>query len=222
MSNPNFAAKIELKQLENKHLKRISQIHLDTFPDSSWTKLGSRVVENYYLYQLVEPHPFVWARVAVAGDDCAGFCISGIFRGSTSGFIKKNRVLLARKTLTKPWLLLDPIFTDRLNEGVALLKRMAAREKKQNESPTNGANAARPKYGILAIATAPDFQGLGVGKSLMLDAEATACARGFNEMILTVDVGNANAIRFYENLNWRKSLDDGGEWAGVMTKQLVV
>lgn len=188
---------------------------MSAFPDSALTALGAEAVRRYYEWQLAGPHESTSLGIRISGE-MAGFCIGGVFRGAMSGFLRKNRLYLILRVLSRPWLIGNTLFRDRLRSGVRLLGRRTAKPRAQHSAPQ-----ARPKsYAILAIAVNPVFQGHGVGRSLMKEAELDALRRGFVRMHLTVSPGNSQAIGFYEGMGWIKSVSDSG-WQGEMFKELV-
>ena len=210
---------IEQRKFYADDLAAIAQVHIEAFPSSTWTKLGKRVVENYYLWQLTGNHPLVTAEAVYVDGICTGFLVAGLFRDSTSGFISLNRKLLAGKVLFKPYLLFDQGFRESFYAGCRLLKNYIRRKnKKQTIKETS--NDENKSYGILAIAVSPHCQGLGIGKILMRTAENTAVSMGFKKMNLTVNPSNEQAIKFYERLSWeRKPANE--KWKGLMEKQLL-
>jgi ribosomal protein S18 acetylase RimI-like enzyme len=207
--------RVTIRSLAAEELPLVARVHVESFPNSALTKLGMKVVEKYYLWQLTGPHEKVRAAGAFVGDECAGFSFSGVFEGSTSGFIHKNRTLLAGAVLSHPGLLLNSLFLKRLTEGVRLLFRFA-----KKRPPTDRVESAGvPNYGILSIAVSPRFQKLGVGRLLMMDAEEEAIRYGRREICLTVHPANEKAVRFYEKQHWQK-LFIKDLWNGAMTKIL--
>ena len=204
-----------LKNLEPKDLPLIARVHIDSFPDSALTKLGSAIVERYYLWQLTGPHKKVHATGAFVTGDCAGFSFSGIFNASTSGFIHQNKAFLIKAVLRHPKLLLNPLFLKRLKEGVRLMVRFG----KIRRVSIGSEPRPRLDYGILSIAVSPQFQKLGIGQILMLDAESEALKYGCREICLTVHPGNKKAVRFYERQDWQK-FGTSDFWGGAMTKTL--
>lgn len=205
-----------LKQLTEESVNEIAAIHRLAFPESAWTKLGGRVAEEYYLWHLLGPHPIVRATGVTVDGDLAGFCISGIFNASTSGFLSKNRDLLVMRLAIRPWLIFDPVFLEKLKSGRNILKRF---KKKSAEARDKTPAVPSDSFGILAIAVDPRRQGLGLGQILMGDAEDAAVELKFPKMDLTVNPENHSAIKFYEKLNWTK-LVKNGVWNGVMIKSL--
>ena len=204
-----------LKHLEVEDLPLIARVHIDSFPDSALTKLGPEVVELYYLWQLTGPHKKVWATGAFVADECVGFSFSGIFNGSTSGFIHKYKASLIKAVLSRPQLVFNLLFLKRLSEGVRLMTRFS-----RKKPPSNAAESSSTlNYGILSIAVAPQFQKLRIGRLLMLDAEDEALKYGCREICLTVHPGNIKAVQFYESQNWQR-FAPSNLWNGAMIKSL--
>lgn len=208
--------KVTIRPILVEDLPLVARLHLDSFPDSALTKLGPAIVERYYQWQLAGPHRKVHAVAAFVAAECAGFSFSGIFSGSTSGFIRRYRANLITAVLRHPHLIFNERFLKRLGEGIRLLTR----QKKLTVRDTKGGTAEpRTDYGILSIAVAPRFQKSGIGQRLMLDAEAEALKYGCRELCLTVHPENTKAVRFYEKQEWRK-LVTAGLWNGAMVKTL--
>ncbi|QQS42013.1 MAG: GNAT family N-acetyltransferase [Acidobacteriota bacterium] len=205
-----------LRKLEIENVEEISAIHRLAFPTSAWTRLGGKVVEEYYLWHLLGPHPIVHATGVFVDDRLAGFCISGVFNASTSGFLSKNRNLLVWRMTVRPWLVFDPVFLSKVRSGVNILNRFRKRNRRPAERTSGNPTDS---FGILAIAVDPSQQGLGIGQLLMEDAERTAIELRFSRMDLTVNPENHSAIRFYEKLNWVKQVKNES-WKGVMVKKL--
>jgi len=208
-------SQISVRALAKEELAAVAAIHLAAFPDSALGSLGAEAVRRYYEWQLIGPHD-ASAYTAVCGSELAGFCFGGIFRGALSGFLQKNRDYLAWRVATHPWLIFNPLFRDKLVNGLNALRRFS--------KPSSPAAATAPPkkkkaFGILAIAVNPHFQGQGIGKILMLESEKVARERGFEEMNLSVNTTNHQAIRFYEGLGWQK-VSREGVWHGEMAKLL--
>ena len=74
---------------------------------------------------------------------------------------------------------------------------------------------------LYAIHLAPEQQGHGLGRALMIDALATMYGRGWRRAVLWVLAGNAHAREFYRRGGWAP---DGAERQGdigpVLTHQL--
>ena len=191
-------------------LSQVASIHRAAFTDSALTKLGEMAVYRYYEWQLTGPHDLT-ALGAFVDRQMVGFCFGGSFHGALSGFLEKNKRFLIGRVLTQPWLLMNPIFRDRVQSGI---KRLG-----KSVKPTQPPIQNRPAtcFGILSIALHPRYQGLGVGKLLMTQAEEAALRLNYAEMLLTVQPQNKKAVAFYEGLRWQKIFRNG-EWNGEMRK----
>lgn len=207
------SSSVEIRPLASADLELAARVHLSAFPDSALTALGLESVRRYYDWQLSGPHD-VTALSAWCDGEFAGFCFGGVFRGAMSGFLRRNRFYLAWRVLTHPWLALNPLFRDRLTSGLSIYRRFHSPAQSKTPKP-----AAQPRFGILAIAVNPKFQGRGVGKRLMLVSETAARKGGFALMQLSVNTQNFQAINFYESLGWQKSLKQE-TWKGEMLKTL--
>lgn len=205
---------MNVRTLTPQDLPQTAITHMRAFPESALTALGMETVRRYYEWQLSGPHD-VAAFGSYSGDEMTGFCFCGVFRGAMSGFLRKHCGYLARRVITRPWLLLNPLFRDRLGSGLSILRRFS----KSRASTATAKPRKQPSFGILSIAVDPRFQGQGAGKLLMVAAEEAARAQGFSEMNLTVAPSNRQAIRFYENLGWRKTIRNS-TWSGEMVKAL--
>jgi ribosomal protein S18 acetylase RimI-like enzyme len=197
-------------------LREVARIHTAAFPDSVLTRLGTEATRRYYEWQLNGPHDAV-ALGVFCNNNLTGFCFGGLFRGAMSGFLHRNKVFLAVRVITHPWLAMNPVFRDRLNLGTSILTpRRSAEIRKQ--APSLKGETIRP-FGILSIAVHPLRQGLGMGKILMVKCEAIAGLSGFHQMALTVHPANHQAVSFYERLGWERVITDG-TWRGSMRKHL--
>ena len=197
-------------------LPAIAALHAAAFPNSALTKLGAGAVERYYRWLLTGPHEAASLGVWKDGR-LAGFCFGGIFCGALSGFVGTNRWYLIARVLKHPWLVMNPIFRERLKAGLKGLKR---HWKPKRRTPTPPGTPEKPRsFCILSIATDPAVQRGGLGRRLMIESEVIARQRGFASMDLSVHTDNAKAIPFYESLGWRREMENG-VWKGVMRKSL--
>ncbi len=207
------AGPVDLRVLKAGDLEAVTSIHLAAFPDSALTALGREAVRRQYAWYLEGPHDAIcmggWLE-----DRLAGFCFSGLFRGATGGFLRKNRPYLISRVLLRPWLLWNPFFRERAVTAMRILNPL--RRKRGGVADAPWWNT----YGILAIAVDPRLQGAGVGRALMEYAESAARERGVPRMVLTVSCANDRAIRFYENLGWNRSTEKT-VWDGTMMKDLI-
>lgn len=197
-------------------LPQIAEIHTQVFPNSALTSLGEAPLKRYYEWLLTGPHDAVCLK-AVMDDVVVGFCFGGIFRGAVGGFLQKNKGYLFYHVITHPWLIANPLFRNRLLLGINVLRRWTF----QNKLTNSNSEKPRTSFGILSIATHPDFQGCGIGKLLITTSEKIAIERGFSMMNLTVHPENMKSIKFYERIGWEKSFNHNHEWQGTMIKHLV-
>jgi GNAT superfamily N-acetyltransferase len=181
------------------------------------SKLGDEAIRRYYEWQLVGPHDALNIG-AIHKGALIGFCFSGVFRGAMGGFLQKNRLFLAIRVLTHPWLITNPLLRDKISSAVNILqlqrKIVAIPKDLVNNSPVT-----KTAFGILAIAVLPEYYGQGVSQQLMMYVEQKASEREFEELALTVHTTNSRAIRFYEKIGWeRVYIDDN--WTGRMKKKI--
>lgn len=207
------AGRTIIRPLQEADLPAAAVIHQSAFADSALTKLGVEATRRYYHWLLTGPHDQL-ASAAVRDGKLVGFCFSGVFRGATTGFLARNRGYLVRRVLTHPWMIMNPMFRDRLNIANRLL-----RARRKQIAPVPPPQDAVRSFNVLAIATDPRVQRTGAGRLLMDEAEAVARQLGYSLMKLTVHPENYGAIGFYEHLGWSKLLV-GGEWHGVMSKEI--
>ncbi len=216
-----MTSQVTLRQLAAKHLPLVTATHMAAFPRSALTLLGAEAVRRYYEWQLVGPHD-VFPSGAFINEQCVGFCFSGVFRGATSGFVRRNRIFLAGRVLMRPWLILNPLFRGRIDAGLRLVKLHPKQQQTTSSlhQPKRSERTKEKSFGILAIAVDPKCQGAGVGRLLMAEAEDVARRRGFSKMHLTVSTDNAQAIKFYESLKWERYYREN-TWNGAMSKSLL-
>lgn len=209
-------AEPRLNPIVQAHLPQVAQLHMRAFPGSAITALGSGAVERYYAWLLDGPHD---AQLMGAWHEArlVGFCAAGVFRGAMSGFLRANRRYLALRIARRPSLLRLPMFRERLRQGIAITLRFSRLRTATAQQPRPG---GPPSFGVLSIATDTRVRGLGIGRALMIAAEERARSMGHARMVLTVHVDNHRAIRFYEELGWRRTLAPDGSWSGGMFKPL--
>jgi ribosomal protein S18 acetylase RimI-like enzyme len=196
---------LEIRPLLESDLVKVTHIHLVAFPMSALTRLGANAVERYYRWLLLGPHKALCIGAFMDGA-LAGFCFGGKFRGATSGFLQKNRWYLVGLVLTHPWLVLNPFFCQRLQEGLHGLRHAWQNTKATIEERRKKRNS----FSLLAIATDPLLQKMGIGSALMSRAEIYAIEQNYQEMGLSVHTGNLPALGFYKSLGWRVK-QEGGE-----------
>lgn len=193
----------------------MTSVHRAAFPHSALTRLGAGAVHRYYHWQLTGPHECA-AIGAFEGDEIAGFLVGGSFRGATRGFVRHHAAYLMLQAAMRPWLWANRTMVSRMSLGTRLLTRSP--KQVAPVSPSMPVSRKR-SFGVLAIATHPDFQRRGVGRQLMGAAESVARTRGYTHMHLTVHSANLQAIEFYRFLGWRR--DSSGPHSDQMSKSLL-
>ena len=196
-------------------LDGVAALHLAAFPESVLGQLGREAVRRSYRWQLEGPHDLT-ALVAEEHGRLDGFLFGGVFRGSTIGFLKREKWFLARKVALHPRLLLHQAGWDRL----ALAGRLLTRRFSTPTTVEQPAAIPPRSFGVLAIGVDPALQRSGVGRALMNRAESIARADGFERMHLTVHPGNSAAVAFYEGQGWTRRPGPDGVWAGQMSRPL--
>ncbi|HEX7123252.1 MAG TPA: GNAT family N-acetyltransferase [Gemmatimonadaceae bacterium] len=201
---------IEVRPMCREDLVEVTELHLLAFPRAALTSLGKEAVLRYYQWQF-EHQRELYATVAVVHGRIAGFSLAGRLLHPLTGYLKDHRRYLLGATLRHPSLLANPIFRDRVMLAVKKLRPRRARSASRREGP---------RFGVLALAVHPDFQGYGIGQALLDDAECEARRLGVSRIGLTVRLDNDQAIRFYERQGWCRELDARGRWRGTMHKDV--
>ena len=204
---------IIVRDAVEKDLEWISNIHIKAFPNSALSKLGAESVKRYYEWQLVGPHECL-SLVALLDEKIVAFCFSGVFKSALGGFLQKNRNFLIVRVFFHPWLLFNEIFREKIFEALRSLKVLPKKKQDTDQLPKKKMRS----YGILSIAVDPDVQTKGIGRLLMEKAENNAIEKRFEQMHLSVNSDNLQAINFYLGLGWVKK---GDPWTGSMIKNLV-
>jgi len=206
-----------IRDVVESDLAEIARLHIDAFPESVLGRVGVEAVRRSYAWQLNGPHELT-ALVGVVDDDrIAGFLFGGVFRGSTIGFLRKEKWFLARQVLRHPGLVRGRLGRDRFGLALRLLTRRFRASAPAAENP-----AAVPvrSFGVLAIAVDPEVQGSGVGRLLMAEATERARAADFVGMHLSVHPDNERGLAFYTSLGWTPSPEPDGTWVGRMRYDL--
>lgn len=209
---------LRLEPLDIPSLPAIVKLHMSAFPGSAITAFGPDIVGRYYAWLIEGPHDAV---VMGAWNDArlVGFCAAGLFKGAMSGFLRANRVSLARRVVARPRLVLNPLIRDRIVTALKITVRFSRLRTRAPAPSADMSRSGRP-FGVLSIATDPAIRGKGAGRALMLDAERRARSLGFSQMTLTVHPTNSRAVRFYEELGWKRRVGSDGAWSGGMTRSL--
>jgi ribosomal protein S18 acetylase RimI-like enzyme len=203
-----------VRALELTDLPTVVDVHLSAFAGQALSKLGAEAVRRYYLS--LHRGPFeLTALGAFAGTRLEGFLYGGMLRGEMSYFLDHNRGFLITTIATRPWLLANPLFRNRLKLGLGLIRKPEQLGRRAEEVK----DPSLRSFGILSIAVAASLQRGGVGRALMAAAENTARAQGYTRMHLTVHPNNQKAIDFYQAEGWTKHIVNGA-WTTGMRKSL--
>ena len=200
------------RKIEIDDLPQVTLIHRKAFPKAALTQLGVESIKRYYEWQLTGPHNCFPIGVFDKSQMLLGFCFAGVFKGTLSGFINKNKYYLVMQLISHPWLLMNPVIKDRIKIALHTLK------KKPIKINPNKIVVIEKSFGILSIAVDPEKKGLGIGKFLMKVVENEALKNGYNHMHLTVEPQNIEAVHFYEHCGWEMILGEQGIWNGRMEK----
>ena len=174
------------------------------------SRLGKGIVKRYYAWQFTGVHPLLYADGAFTSQGMKGFCLGGIMRGATGGFLKRNFTAVVLAGILRPWLILNPKRFSKIILGCCILKKAS----KQSYQTT----ILSEPFGILSVGVHPSCRQTGIGRELMGRAEDFARKNKFKEMDLTVQPDNESAIYFYTKLGWKKR--DMTAWTGGMYKRI--
>ncbi len=204
-----------IKSLDIDDLSAVASVHLGAFPDRALTLLGAEAVRRYYKWQLQGPHEIA-ALGAFLDGGLVGFCLGGVFREALPGFLRKNQWFLLWCVLTHPCLLMHRVLREKLVLGISILRRFG----RPGKALAQQKGHLKESFGILSIAVHPQFQGMGVGRLLVKEAEKIAAEQGFSEIRLSVHRENERAVCFYKRLGWEEVLIND-VWDGYMIKRLI-
>ena len=79
-------------------LAEVARVHISAFPESELGRMGPEAVRRSYLWQFEGPHDLT-ALGAWSDGVLVGFLFGGVFRGSTIGFVKRERWFLLGQVL---------------------------------------------------------------------------------------------------------------------------
>ena len=210
-----MSVKIEIKAIKQSDLDEVAKIHISAFPDSLITKFGFEAVKKYYEWQFESPDEMYGFGAYVDGI-MVGICFGGLTSMVLGGFLRKNRWLIIKRFLLKPWLLFDSELFPKLLRGFVLLVRFSL---KRNVLKTKPNIKPDQKFGLMSTATLPTARKIGVGKALTRHFEQFARELNFKEMFLSINPKNANSIGMHEHIGWVKD-GDLENWKGMMRRDL--
>ena len=204
---------MKIKPIFTNDISSIVNIHMKSFPDSLFTKLGKKSIEKYYFWLFEGPHNS--DKIGLFNDSrLIGFCFGGQFNGAVSGFVLKNISHLIISILVRPYLSFNLNLTKKINR---LIKDIFPYSKKKKSLQSKSIDTDH-SYAILAIAVANNFQNRGLGKKLISASEDFAKKRGYKKMHLSVSSSNNKAIQFY--LNSGSNILHSNSQANVLIKNI--
>lgn len=191
----------------------VAQLHVRAFENSALTQLGLEPVIKYYQYLLTFRKNNFNIGCYDLTNNLLGFCFSGMYSGSLSGFINQNRNFLKKWIMFHPWKIFNPLILDRIKIALNIFSKPYI---DSNQNPPRQLTS----FGILSIAVDPYSQGSGVGKTIMDAVEQQARNSNVLHLHLTVHQNNKNAVDFYQKCGWQRVINKSNEWDGGMEKQL--
>lgn len=211
-----------LREIHSEDLDAVVRIHRASFQDRALTQLGLGAVKRYYAWLLTGFSKIYPICAAAPTGDLAGFCFAGVYGGSFSGFLQRNKWYLAGRILLQPWLLFNPLVREQTSLAFRTLRHLFKKRRKPQKQSTDHVPVPREKpssLGILSIAVAPAYQRQGVGELLIKEVESKAREKGYPQLHLTVHPENLSAVKFYQKLGWQK-MPSEENWSGSMIKTL--
>ncbi|AEI43426.1 GNAT family N-acetyltransferase [Paenibacillus mucilaginosus] len=109
------------------------------------------------------------------------------------GLMKEAQLRIAQESVDRP----EPgteVFVAEEENG----RRLGFLEVKPHKDALTGIEQGS----IVAVAVAPESEGGGVGRRLLLKAEEWAREQGFKQIVLSVFAGNERALNLYKQLNY--------------------
>jgi ribosomal protein S18 acetylase RimI-like enzyme len=202
--------------MKKTELDEVVRIHLQQFPASRATRLGTPFVRKMYRWFIENQAPL--ALVAESDGQLLG-CVVGAIGGYGSRITRYAVWQIAWGLATHPqmwfsastfasWASYLRAFAPGSHWGAAAPPASIAVGAETVHAQTVGA-ASDPspppgvKASIASIAVAAEAQGQGVGKALMAAFEAGARQSGATFMTLSVHADNPVARRLYERSGWK-------------------
>ncbi len=209
MSGAEPASSLRVVDLGDDDLDELARLHLAAFPQSELSRLGAEAVRRHYRWQFHGPHDLTAIGVRTGEGALVGFLLGGVFRGSTSGFVKQEWRYLAGRVLRRPGVLVRGSGRRVTAIAVRLLVRPL------RSAPEQPGRVPAGSFGVLVVAVDPESHRLGVGTSLLAAAEERARGAGFERLHLTLHPGNVAALSFYTDQGWQRlglPGDDAEQW----------
>lgn len=204
-----------IKTATTADLSQIAACHVEAFPDSVTSLLGTSVVQGMLQWYLSAPNKFLfWIE---ASGKCIGYCgglvIDGTDAyGSASGMSQFGFAHAVKAFLRKPWLLLHPEIRSRYP---FILTNISRKLKSLISSPEHTPHTPQTETpsevlaGLVVIGVTPAYHKKGIGSLLQQEFERIAKQKGAVQMQLSVRKNNQQAIDSYRRNGWEIALDQG-------------
>lgn len=170
----------------------MASCHLEGFPETATSRMGSRWVEHLYSYYIQAERGIAIVATGVDGG------IDGVAVGGDRRIPQSYRRSCVRKF---PLALVWRTMTDAtVRRPVILAARELVKGRKREKSIADLEIDARA--GLLSICMRQRARGTGVADDLMVEFESECWKMGFSKIQLGVRVENTRARSFYEKSGW--------------------
>jgi len=177
---------MEIKEIIEKDLHSVIQVHKNSFNGFFLTELGDRFLYIYYNSIRINPKAILLGLYE-NGKLC-GFCAATLYsKGFNKKMILNNLIpffkISIRLLFTKPYSL------------IRLIKNFSKSDPKIID---------KGEYAeLLSIGVSVDKQSQGIGKQLLIELEKELKSKGCTELSLTTDYyNNVKTIEFYKRLGY--------------------
>lgn len=169
-----------IKNIENKDISNICEIHYRTFDKNHFTSLLSyKLLYRYYL-MVNEINKYSVIIYDEKSSSVMGFVIGGNnIKKSINNFIRENYFRIIFELIQNPRFIWEKFL--RFTSNIL----------------SNKNHSTEAKFRLLSIAVNPRFQSKGIGKLLLSEFEKLLIREKIYKYGLSVRYSNKNAIRFY-------------------------
>lgn len=194
---------LQVLATSHQQLPEVAICHMDSFPDSFGTKLGTVYTQKSLEWFLAGANRFLFH--VTDGDKvigyCGGFQSTGIGDGSTSGMMQYAMKEAAIGMLKKPWLFFHK---DVIRFYPLIIKNIGRKITGSQQTPLIGSVAKKSvnSIGLVVIGVHPAYRGKGCFELLMFQFEKECRQRNAAMMTLSVKSSNLRAIGAYKKAGW--------------------
>jgi ribosomal protein S18 acetylase RimI-like enzyme len=164
-----------------------------------------------FLFYLENPRGLLF-HIKV-NNEIIGYC--GVLKTKMAGIEGSSTTMsqylfgcLIKALLCRPWV----AFHKDNFKRIPLIKKNLLLKlgiKKKVKSKTLQEDSFEPFWGLVVIGVNPTFQSKGIGTLLLQEFERLAKEEGFGKLVLSVNSGNAKAIKSYKRNNWEINQNNG-------------